>query len=96
MRAPSLRQPSALLPIAMSLVGLGMILVHLARFGVVAAEDEGTPARLFQLLMAAQLPIMLYFAARWLPVAPRRALAILVLQIAAALVPILAILYLEM
>lgn len=96
MPAPSLRQPSAFLPLLMSALGLAMILVVLATQGIVAHEDEGTPARLFQLLMAAQLPIMLYFALRWLPVAPRRALGILALQVAAALVPVLVILYLEL
>ncbi len=95
LKEPSLKLPGAFLPLAMSAIGLAMILIHLTRFGIVHQEDEGTPARLFQLLMAAQLPIMLFFAARWLPVAPRQALAILALQIAAATVPVLLILYLE-
>ena len=90
-----IRKPSAYLPLIMSSVGLAMIVIHVARFGIVESEDDGTPARLFQLLMVAQLPIILYFAARWLAVAPRKALAILALLVAAAVVPILLILYLE-
>ena len=47
--------------------------------------DEGTAAHLWQLLMALQLPIVLYFAIRWLSKNPRNAAPILVLQGLAAL-----------
>jgi hypothetical protein len=35
--------------------------------------------------MAAQLPIVLYFAVKWLPHSPRQAVPILALQLGAAL-----------
>jgi len=86
-----MRLPSAFLPLAMSLAALGMVLVHAAVRGAVHEADEGTAAHIFQLLMAAQLPWVGYFAVRWLPQAPRPALRILGLQAAAALAAILAV-----
>jgi hypothetical protein len=65
-----MKQPSALLPIGMSLAALALVLAHLAIFGVVREADEGAAAHLWQLLMAGQLPLVLYFAVKWLPHAP--------------------------
>jgi len=61
------------------------VLVHYARFGIVHGADEGTSAHLFQILMAAQVPVVAFFAIKWLPRAPRQALQVLALQAAAAL-----------
>ena len=58
---------------------------HLLAFGVVRQADEGAAARVYQLLMAAQVPIVAYFAITWLPRAPRQALQVLALQVGAAL-----------
>ena len=80
-----LRKPSAFLPVAMSLAALATVLVYLVRFGVARQPDEGTSAHLWQLLMAAQVPIIAFFAVRWLPEAPRQALPVLALQVGAAL-----------
>ncbi len=80
-----IKRPSAFLPLAMSLVALAIVLVHLARFGAAREADEGTSAHLFQLLMAAQVPIVAFFAIKWLPQAPGPALQILALQAAAVL-----------
>ncbi|MEY2558104.1 MAG: hypothetical protein QOE34_1529 [Verrucomicrobiota bacterium] len=80
----TLRRPSAFLPIAMSLFALGVVLTHLAFFGTAHQPDEGTAAHLWQLLMAGQLPIILFFAIRWLPQAPGYAWPVLALQAAAA------------
>ena len=80
-----LKRPSAFLPVAMSTAALAIVLGYAAMFGVARQVDEGTAAHLWQLLMAAQLPVVLYFAVRWLPAAPRQALAVLAVQIAAAL-----------
>ena len=85
MTVPLIKQPSGLLPILMSLVALGIVLGHFAIYGIVHEADEGTPAHLFQLLMAGQVPIILYFALKWLPEAPGPALRVLAAQIAAAL-----------
>ena len=86
-----LRHPSAFLPIAMSLLAVGVVLTHIVLFGTASQPDEGTAAHLWQLLMAGQLPIILFFAIRWLPQAPRYALSVLALQAAAgvaALAPV--------
>lgn len=85
METASLKRPSAFLPLAMSGIALGLVLGHAAIYGVVHEADEGTPAHLFQLLLAAQLPMVAWFAIRWLPGAPRPALAVLSLQAGAAL-----------
>ena len=85
MNVSLVKQTSAWLPIAMSLAALAVVLVHVARFGVAREADEGTSAHLFQLLMAGQVPVLAFFAVKWLPRAPRQALQVLALQAGAAL-----------
>jgi len=80
-----LKRPSAFLPVAMSFAALTTLLVHLALFGTARESDEGTAAHLWQLLMAGQVPIVAFFAIRWLPQTPKQALPILALQAGAAL-----------
>ena len=94
MSVPSMKQPSVFLPLAMSLAALAMVLGHAAIFGVVHEADEGTAAHVFQLLMAAQVPIVAFFALKWLARAPRQTLQVLALQAAAALAAIAAVLFL--
>lgn len=79
-----LKRPSAFLPVAMSLAALATVLVFLASHGPAPQADEGAAAHIWQLLMAAQVPIVLYFAIRWVPESPREAVPILALQLAAA------------
>jgi drug/metabolite transporter (DMT)-like permease len=82
MTAPSIKEPSALLPLIMSFVAIAIVVGHAAVFGIVHEADEGTPAHIFQLLIALQVPIVAFFAAKWLPQAPKQALLILALQAA--------------
>ena len=89
-----MKQPSAILPVLMSLVALMLVLVHAARFGVVHEADEGTSAHLFQLLMAAQFPIVAFFAIKWLPRTPKESLLVLALQACAALAAFAAVFFL--
>ena len=86
MNASLMKQPSAFLPMAMSLAALALVLRHVAIFGVVREADEGTAAHLWQLLMAGQVPVVAYFTLKWLPRAPGKALRVLALQFGAALV----------
>lgn len=79
-----LKKPSAFLPVIMSLVVVAVEWYSFARFGIVHEADEGTAAHIFQILMAAQIPIILFFAVRWLPRSPRQALEVLALQAVAA------------
>lgn len=80
-----LRRPSALLPPAMSLAALATVLIHVALHGAGREADEGTAAHLFQLLLVGELPIVAYFAIRWLPRETSAALGVLALQAAAGL-----------
>jgi hypothetical protein len=79
------RQPSALVPMAMALTALAVVLVHIAVYGAARAADEGPTAHIWQLLMVAQLPALLVFGIRWLPKAPKQAMGVLALLVAAIL-----------
>ncbi|MFN0180730.1 MAG: hypothetical protein ACKVZ0_18160 [Gemmatimonadales bacterium] len=83
---PSLgfKHPSAFLPVAMSLGALATVGIVLATGGTAPQADEGAAAHIWQLLMAAQAPLIVFFAIKWVPRSPRRAVLILALQLAAA------------
>ena len=86
-----LAKPLAIVPMSMSLVALLIVSGHVAMLGSVREVDEGADAHLFQLVMFAQVPLIAYFAYRWLPRAPRSACGVLALQAAAivlALAPV--------
>jgi hypothetical protein len=85
MSLSTLKRPSALIPLLMSFAALGVVLGHVAVFGVAHEADEGTAAHLWQLLMAGQIPVIAFFAIKWLPLTPRPALLVLVLQAVAGL-----------
>ena len=88
------KRPSAWIPILMSLAALTIVLVHITRFGTAREADEGTSAHLWQILMAGQLPIIAWFAIKWLPQTPKRALAVLALQVTAGLAAVAPVFYL--
>jgi hypothetical protein len=85
-----IKRPSAFLPLAMSFTALTMLLgaiIHgyVTGYRLVREADEGAIAHLWQLLMAGQMPILAFFAIKWLPRAPRETLYVLALQAGAAL-----------
>lgn len=80
-----MRRPSGWLPLAMSAAALLLLAQHILFVGVTREADEGTAAHLWQLLMAGQIPIALYFAVTWLPRSPGPALRVLALQAVLAL-----------
>lgn len=80
-----MKSPSAFLPVVMSLIALALVIGHIAMFGAAREADEGTAAHLWQLLMAAQVPIIAWFAIKWLPRDPGQAVPVLALQAAAML-----------
>ncbi|HEX8938203.1 MAG TPA: hypothetical protein VF776_08050 [Sphingomicrobium sp.] len=85
------RKPSAFAPIIMSLAALGVVVVAIAIGAAKPEPDENAGAHIWQLLMAGQLPILGWFAVRWLRRDLKAGLAIAALQIAAfiaALVPV--------
>ncbi len=94
-----LKRPSALVPLLMSLAALVLVLSAVGIYGVPGtngvppAEDEGTAAHLFQLLIAGQLPIIGFFAVKWLPKVPLAAIGILGMQLAAAIVAMFPVFY---
>ena len=85
MNVPSIKQPSAFLPLVMSLIALGIAVGHIALYGAAREADEGTAAHLWQMLMAGQIPIVAFFAVKWLPRAPGQTLQVLALQAGAVL-----------
>jgi hypothetical protein len=79
------KQAGAVIPIAMSLAALGVVIGYAATFGIAPQGDEGTAAHVWQVLMAGQVPVVVFFAIRWFPAAPKQALLVLVAQVGAAL-----------
>ena len=79
------RRPSALLPLAMSLLALVTVFVGPLIFGDRHASDEGPTAHLWQLLIAGQAPVVAFFTLRWLRRATRQTRQVLALQAGALL-----------
>ena len=80
-----LKNPSAFLPVAMSVSAMTVVFVHIVLYGIAREADEGPIAHIWQILMAGQLPVLAFFAIKWLPRAPRPTLYVLALQAGAAL-----------
>lgn len=74
----------------------GAGVAHVALFGVAREADEGTAAHIFQLLIATQLPVVAFFAIKWLPRSPRQAMQVLALQAAAGLAALAPVFLLEL
>jgi hypothetical protein len=85
MDAALLKRPSALMPVAMSVAALAIVMGYAAMFGTARQADEGTAAHIWQLLMAGQIPVMAFFAIKWLPIDSRQGLMVLAIQVGAAL-----------
>jgi hypothetical protein len=96
MNLSTLKKPSAFLPLAMSFAALATVLVHVALFGVAREADEGTAAHIWQILMAAQIPIVAFFAIKWLPRTPKQAFLVLALQVGAALAALAPVFFLHL
>jgi hypothetical protein len=91
-----MKRPVAFLPLAMSLAALSTVLGSVAMFGVVHEADEGAAAHIFQLLIAAQIPVVAYFAIRYLPQAPKETLYVLGIQLGAALAAMAPVFFLHL
>ena len=96
MNLSTMKKPSAWVPLAMSLAALAMLLGHVVVFGAAREADEGTAAHIWQILMAAQLPIAAFFAIKWLPRTPRQAVLVLALQATAALAALAPVFFLNL
>jgi hypothetical protein len=91
-----MKRPSAFLPLAMSLIALGMLLGCIGIHGVVRDTDEGAVAHIWQLLMAGQMPVVAFFAIKWLPRTPRQTLGVLALHAGAALASMAPVFFLNL
>lgn len=89
------QRPSAYLPLAMSIAAIATVIVHVSLYGTAPQEDEGTAAHIFQLLIVGEVPIVAFFAIRWLPQVPQEALAILGLQVGAVLAALAPVFYFQ-
>lgn len=96
-----LRKPTAFLPLAMSLGALATLAIA----AIVAAQhgghlggekDEGSAAHMWQLLMTVQIPIVLWFAAKWLRRAPQASFGVLALQAGAWLASLAPVYFLHL
>jgi hypothetical protein len=52
-----LKRPSALIPVAMSVVALATVIGYAAKFGIARQADEGAAVHVWQLLMLGQVPV---------------------------------------
>jgi hypothetical protein len=91
-----LKKPGAFLPMIMSLAALVTVIIFLSKFGVVHQTDEGAAAHIWQILMGLQVPIIVFFAIKWLPRTPRPALSVLVLQAVLALAALAPVYFLKL
>lgn len=94
MNFSALRRPGAWIPVAMSLAALATVLIHIVRFGTAPEPDEGAAAHIWQILMAGQLPIIAFFAIKWLPKNPKPTIGVLALQAAAGMAALAPVFYL--
>ncbi len=80
-----LKKISAWLPIMMSFAALSLVLGYVALFGISREvdADEGAAAHAYQLLIAGQVPIILFFIIKWLPQKPKQGLIVIALQVVA-------------
>ena len=85
-----LKKPSAAIPIVISFIAVTLVLVQ--RSLVLSGEDSDVAAfsRTFRIVLALQIPPIIYFLYRWLPRKPNDALRVLALQAGAALIAIAA------
>ena len=91
-----IKKPSALTPIALTAVMLGMMALYFAH--IIPPEptgDEGIIARSFQIWVVLELFAVLFFAFKWLPRESREVWKIIILQIALAIIPVATVWFLE-
>jgi cytochrome bd-type quinol oxidase subunit 2 len=91
MKIAEFGNPGAWIPIALSLTGLLMVVGHTLVFGIVHEADEGAAAHIFQMLMAAQIPFVVWHLVVWLPRDARRGLGVFAAQVLAASIAMMAV-----
>ncbi|MGZ3297572.1 MAG: hypothetical protein ACXU8O_01040 [Asticcacaulis sp.] len=84
-------QPSAFVPVLMSFAAFAIVGAYIVATGGRHQTDEGAIAHIFQLLIAAQLPVVVFFILRWIRSRPWACLTLLAVQglaLALALLPV--------
>jgi hypothetical protein len=81
----AIARPSGFIPLVMSAAALYVVALRLFGFGTgsdihAGRHDEGPEAHIWQILMTGQMPIVLYFAIRWLRSDPRGTLSVVGIQ----------------
>jgi ammonia channel protein AmtB len=94
MNISTMKRPSGWIPLMMSLTALAIVMIHIGWFGPAREADEGTAAHLWQILMAGQLPIIAWFAIKWLPKDPKATFVVLAVQLLAGLAAAAPVFYL--
>lgn len=84
MNIVAVRQPSALIPLVMCVAALATVATHISRTSTAPQANEGTTAHVWQGLMAGQIPVIAFYSIKWLPREARTDLAVLAVQIGAA------------
>jgi hypothetical protein len=92
MKAAFLNRPSAFIPVVMSATALAIVLGYAVMFGVAPQADEGIAAHMWQILMVGQVPIVAFYAIKWLPTQHKQALLVLAVQLSAVLAAMLPVL----
>jgi hypothetical protein len=82
--------PTGLLPIGLSLGALLIVFMHIAFYGPAPEPEGGATAHVWQLIMAAQIPALGLFAAKWFRQARQPALQVLKLHGASIVVSVAA------
>jgi uncharacterized BrkB/YihY/UPF0761 family membrane protein len=85
-----LKKPSAVIPLVISFAALTLVLVGRSLFNGGDEIDVPNLTRVFRIVLAAQIPLVLFFLYKWLPRKPNEALRVLALQAAAALLALVA------
>lgn len=93
-----MKHPTAWLPLLMSLCALLLFLSYLwiSTPAPQSSGDEGAPARVYQMLMSLQIPVLLLFPVLWWKREPRKTLLVLALQVVAWIAAFLPVLLIEM
>ena len=79
------KKPSAFLPLAMSFTALAVLGIAATMGDLVRQPDEGVTAHIWQILMGGQIPVLIFFAVKWVRRAPKQTLYVLAFQAAAVI-----------
>jgi hypothetical protein len=78
-----IKRPSAFVPIIMSLLAMIILLFHNLMTRGERRQGEEIVSGIFEILLVWQLPVIVFFAFKWVPQSFKNGLIVLFLQIAA-------------